>query len=144
MSWLGIKMQCDQVNEVIGEGGFARCFSAAWETGPPAERDSVLKVGVWKFYPMVWQIWIIIRSKCLPMIGSGTVWTKCTQGNVIKTNVLFYRCHVMIGPSLIVFDRFKSLSHPLKEEAVQWQTGFMATPRCFTYRLNLKKEIQLP
>ena len=46
---------------------------------------------------------------------------------------------VMIGPSLIVFDRFKSLSHPLKEEAVQWQTGFMATPRCFTYRLNLKK-----
>ena len=36
MSWLGIKMQCDQVNEVIGEGGFARCFSAAWETGPPA------------------------------------------------------------------------------------------------------------
>ena len=47
----------------------------------------------------------------------------------------------MIGPSLIVFDRFKSLSHPLKEEAVQWQTGFMATPRCFTYRLNLKREL---
>ena len=38
------KIQTLQVNEVIGEGGFARCFSAAWETGPPAERDSVLKV----------------------------------------------------------------------------------------------------
>ena len=34
--------------------------------------------------------------------------------------------------------RFKSMSHPLKEEAVQWQTGFMATPRCFTYRYTLK------
>ena len=30
------------------------------------------------------------------------------------------------------------MSHPLKEEAVQWQTGFMATPRCFTYRYTLK------
>jgi len=30
--------------------------------------------------------------------------------------------------------RFKSLSHPLKEEALNWQSGFMHTPRCFTYR----------
>ena len=29
------------------------------------------------------------------------------------------------------------MSHPLKEEAVQWQTGFMATPRCFTYRFTM-------
>ena len=43
--WSGNVEICPiQVNEVIGEGGFARCFSAAWETGPPAERDSVLKV----------------------------------------------------------------------------------------------------
>jgi len=90
-SKLAIAEDVFQVNEVIGEGGFARCFSAGWETGPPADRDSVLKVQMpandWEWY-------------CLNQVHS----------------------------------RFKSMSHPLKEEAVQWQTGFMATPRCFTYR----------
>jgi len=80
-----------QVSEVIGEGGFARVFSAAWETGPPAERDSVLKVQMpandWEWY-------------CL---------------NQVHT-------------------RFKTLSHPLKQEETLWHGGFMATPRCFTYR----------
>jgi len=80
-----------QINEVIGEGGFARVFSAAWETGPPAERDSVLKVQMpandWEWY-------------CLNQVHS----------------------------------RFKTLSHPLKQEETLWHNGFMATPRCFTYR----------
>jgi len=79
------------VSEVIGEGGFARVFSAAWETGPPNERDSVLKVQMpandWEWY-------------CLNQVHS----------------------------------RFAVSSHPLKEEKTLWDGGFMATPRCFTYR----------
>ena len=145
MSWLGIKMQCDQVNEVIGEGGFARCFSAAWETGPPAERDSVLKVGVWKFYAMVWPTWLLLQGpNACQWLGVVLFEPSALKVTFLRLMSSFTIVPVMIGPSLIVFDRFKSLSHPLKEEAVQWQTGFMATPRCFTYRLNLKKEIQLP
>ena len=43
-SRLAIADDAFQVEEVIGEGGFARVYSAVWETGPPAERDTVLKV----------------------------------------------------------------------------------------------------
>jgi len=43
-----------QVHEVIGEGGFARVFSATWLTGPQAEKDTVLKVQFpandWEWY----------------------------------------------------------------------------------------------
>ena len=75
---LCLKIWLLQVNEVIGEGGFARCFSAGWETGPPAERDSVLKVG-----PIFWDnshFSTNDRFKCLQMTGNGTVWTRCTPG----------------------------------------------------------------
>jgi len=43
-----------QVNDFIGEGGFARVFSATWLNGPPADRDTVLKVQMpandWEWY----------------------------------------------------------------------------------------------
>ena len=119
-----------QVNEVIGEGGFARCFSAAWETGPPAERDSVLKVKcLFQSYRNNSDLGTHNRFKCLPMTGNGTAWTRCTPGK----QSFQYVSVLLIS---IIF-RFKNMSHPLKEEAVQWQTGFMATPRCFTYRFTM-------
>ena len=42
------------VQEFVGEGGFARVFSADWRTGPPHLRDVVLKiqmpVNTWEWY----------------------------------------------------------------------------------------------
>jgi len=42
------------VGDMIGEGGFAKVFSATWENGPPEERNTVLKVQMpandWEWY----------------------------------------------------------------------------------------------
>lgn len=42
------------VQEFVGEGGFARVFSASWVTGPPYLQDVVLKIQMpvndWEWY----------------------------------------------------------------------------------------------
>ena len=37
------------VTDFVGEGGFARVFSANWDSGPPGEQIFVIK-----FYPMIY------------------------------------------------------------------------------------------
>jgi len=79
------------VTGFVGEGGFARVFSADWESGPAGWQDMVLKIQMpvndWEWY-------------CLNTLHS----------------------------------RYQKLSHPLKEENLSWQDGFMSAPRCFSYR----------
>jgi len=79
------------VGDMIGEGGFAKVYSAVWENGPAEEKNTVLKVQMpandWEWY--------------------------------ILNQVRF---------------RFDALDHPLKEKGAQWWGGFMAAPRCYTYR----------
>jgi len=42
------------VTDFVGEGGFARVFSANWDTGPPGQQDMVLKIQMpvndWEWY----------------------------------------------------------------------------------------------
>ena len=42
------------VTGFVGEGGFARVFSADWESGPPGSQDMVLKIQMpvndWEWY----------------------------------------------------------------------------------------------
>ena len=95
------------VTDFVGEGGFARVFSArselfcctsmlstglfSWENGPPAERDAVLKV---------------------QMPANDWEWHCLTQ----------------------VQERCSTLSHPLTGSGLDWTGGFMSAPRCYTYR----------
>ena len=53
-SHLVIEQDTFTVQEFVGEGGFARVFSADWSTGPGHMRDVVLKIQMpvndWEWY----------------------------------------------------------------------------------------------
>jgi len=66
-----------QVHEVIGEGGFARVFSATWLTGPPSEKDTVLKVQTpandWEWYCLN-QVHTRFSTLSHPLKKEETLW----------------------------------------------------------------------
>jgi len=73
-----------QVNDFVGEGGFAKVFSANWDTGPQSERDSVLKVQMpandWEWYCLN-QVHTRFASLSHPLKQEETLW----QGGFMST-----------------------------------------------------------
>eukprot|EP00092_Neocalanus_flemingeri_P012175 GFUD01013128.1.p1 GENE.GFUD01013128.1~~GFUD01013128.1.p1 ORF type:complete len:557 (-),score=130.19 GFUD01013128.1:1382-3013(-) len=73
-----------QVSDFVGEGGFAKVFSANWDTGPQAERDAVLKVQMpandWEWYCLN-QVHTRFASLSHPLKQEETLW----QGGFMST-----------------------------------------------------------
>jgi len=73
-----------QVGDFVGEGGFAKVFSANWDTGPQAERDSVLKVQMpandWEWYCLN-QVHTRFSTLSHPLKQEETLW----QGGFMST-----------------------------------------------------------
>jgi len=73
-----------QVADFVGEGGFAKVFSANWDNGPQAEQDSVLKVQMpandWEWYCLN-QVHTRFESLSHPLKQEETLW----QGGFMST-----------------------------------------------------------
>jgi len=86
-----------QVTDFVGEGGFAKVFSANWDTGPQAEQDSVLKVQMpandWEWYCLN-QIHSRFESLSHPLKEEDTLW----EGGFMWTP----RCYTYADGNILV------------------------------------------
>ena len=77
------------VQEFVGEGGFARVFSASWVTGPPYLQDVVLKIQMpvndWEWY-------------CLNVLHSRYNVSERSEGKffLVKNNNLHLACDFLL------------------------------------------------